>query len=395
MLTATPLFSKALVDSHQALTRVALLKPGSSSGFTAAGTFTVTAGSMDIDCTRNVWRSMNVTLAAETTALKAALHAIDGTCRLKVERGLRFYDGTEEWIQIGLMQVQDSDVNQHDAVATVTAQDLGSLVEGYDLITPYAPIATDGTKLTTIAAIQDLVNAAIVWDGTPAWAIDPALDATVTPSDGTVFTGSRWGAIQMLATSIGAVCHAGVDGTWHLRSAKTSTGRPLPINPGAGGTLVNYSLSRSRAEQYNGVPLRWDGPTIGGLVFQVDNDPASPTYWLGPFGKHSRAEETNDVIETEAQAIEAATALLDQYKGRASKLSFTSVHNPLLEPLDKVSLRVATGIQTHIIDSISYPLAGGTMSCQTRQVQTVAGAGYNDPKILYSDQKFHFDGSKV
>ncbi|MFZ9392576.1 MAG: DUF5047 domain-containing protein [Ilumatobacteraceae bacterium] len=394
MLTASKRFSDALKDSHQALTKVTLLKPDTTSGFVHAGEYTVTAGTLSIDCTRNVWRSADMSLAAETDADRSALRAIDGTDRLKIERGIRYYDGSEEWVQIALMQVQESDVDQSNTVAQVSAQDLGALVEGYDLITPYAPIDTSQNKMTTIDAIKDLVQAAVVWDAIPAWHIDPALDATVMPVDGTVFSGGRWSAIQTLAESIGAVCYAGVDGSWYIQSARTKTSAAMKIESGKGGTLVNYALNRSRADQYNAVPLRWAGPTIGGLVFMVDSDPASPTFWNGPFGRHSRAEESNDVIETEAQAIEAAQALLDQYKGRASKLSFTAVHNPLLEPMDTVHVTVAGGLQVHVIDSISYPLAGGIMSCQTRQVQSTQG-GYDDKNTLYDDAKFEYEGAKV
>ena len=394
MLTASALFSAALLDSHQALTRVSVLKPDSSSGFTKAGEYTVTSGSLTVDCTRNVWRSADMELAAETPADQKALRAIDGRDRLTIERGIRFLDGTEEWVQIGLMQVQDSDVDQSNTVARVSAMDLGVLVEGYDLITPYAPIDTSQARLTTVAAIQDLVKAAVVWDAIPAWNIDPAIDQTIMPTEGTAFTGSRWGAIQTLAESLGAVCYAGVDGSWNITRTKTKTTVALKIGPGVAGTLVNYSLNRSRSDQYNAVPLRWEAPTIGGLVFQVDNDPASPTFWNGPFGKHSRPEESNDVIETEAQAIDAAAALLDQYKGRASKLSFTSVHNPLLEPLDTVHVTVNGAAQVHVIDSINYPLAGGVMSCQTRQVQSTGGEGY-ESKTLYEDVKYEFDGGKI
>ena len=55
-----------------------------------------------------------------------------------------------------------------------------------------------------------------MWD-TPAWVIDDGIDTSITPPEGTTFTGNRWTVINNLAKSLGAVVNAEYDGSWRIR----------------------------------------------------------------------------------------------------------------------------------------------------------------------------------
>jgi hypothetical protein len=374
MLTASADFKAALTYSHRALTRAILLTPGVSSGFVEQPPLTLTSGRLRLDSTRNIWRSGSIEVAPADTFDRDRLGAIDSTCRVRLERGIRYPNGAEEWVVIGLFQVQDVEPQLSSGTVPITISDLGSLVEDFPLALPYSPQDAQGNWLTTVNAIKDLVTLAIVWDVIPGWDIDPTVDQVVKPITSTVFTGSRWAAIQALAESIHAVVYPQPDGRWRIRDATIAAGTPnLYLEAGREGTIVDLTRTASRRDQFNAIPLRWESPSIGGLVFVVDNDAASPSYWNGPFGRKPRDEQTNDLILTEQQAIDAAWALLDQYKGRTSSLSFTAIHNPLLEPLDVVEVKTDLGTEVHVIDSVDYPLDGGTMRCQTRIVRTVVG----------------------
>ena len=111
-------------------------------------------------------------------------------------------------------------------------------------------------------------------------------------------------------------------------------------------------------------------------MFVVDSDPNSPTYWDGPWGKKTVPTQRLDTVTTEEQAIDAAYALLDQYKGKARQIDFKSVHNLLIEPFDVVTVssypqggsRAALS-EEHVMDAVQYPLMGGVMTAETRQVQ--------------------------
>jgi hypothetical protein len=372
MLTATPLFSEALRYSHRALTRVTLMLPGETSGFVDGPVLSVSSGSLRIDGTRNVWRSGNMTLVPIGSVDRDDLVAIDSTSRLRIERGIRYPNGRDEWVTIALVQVTEASLSLKEAAISVAFSDLGSLVEDFKLTTPYVPQDMDGNWMTTVDAIKDLVKLAVVWDVVPDWVIDPSIDQVVKPITTTVFTGSRWEAIKTLSDSLGAVTYFRPDGHWAIRSAEANLANPvMHFSIGRDGVVVDYERTISRTDQYNAIPLRWESPNIGGLVFIVDADPTSPTFWNGPFGRHPKDEENNDTIVTEGQAISAARALLDQYRGRAASINFSSVHNPLLEPLDVITLEAGSQSETHIVDSIDYPLAGGTMRVKTRLVRQV------------------------
>jgi hypothetical protein len=372
MLTASEDFKAALQYSHRALTRAVLLAPGTTSGFVEQPPMTLASGSLRLDGTRNIWRSGNITVAPADSYDRATLGDIDSTFRIRLERGIRYPNGSEEWVVIGLFQVQEVRPQLSAGTVPITISDLGSLVEDFPLPITYVPQDAQNVWMTTVNAIKDLVKLAIVWDTIPGWDIDPGIDQAVKPVTSTVFTGSRWSAIQALADSIHAVVYPQPNGRWRIRDTRANLDQPqLFMESGREGTIVDLTRSNDRREQYNAIPLRWESPSIGGLVFIVDSDSTSPSFWNGPFGRKPRDEENNDLIVGEGQAIDAARALLDQYRGRTSSLSFTAIHNPLLEPLDVVQVTTGLGSEIHVIDSIQYPLDGGTMTCQTRILRTV------------------------
>jgi hypothetical protein len=360
-----------LRHSHTALSRAQVLQPTSDNSYEVTDTLAVSSGTLTLDGRRNIWRQSNFELAPAVTNDLSPLEAITESTRIRLQRGIRFIDGTEEWVTIATLSVQSAEQNLGQGTLKVSAYDPSSVIDDYRLITPYAPIGTDQKPLTTVEAIKDLVDIAL-WEKA-VWHIDDSIDTTVKPADGTVFTGARWDAINNLAKSLSAIVHVDALGEWHLQ--KINNGPYMPVDEvksGVDGVLIGGSSSKDRREMFNAVPLRWEGPTGGGLVFLVDKDPASPTFWDGPFGRRPAPEQSVDTVTTEEQAISAAEALLAQYRGFTATVKFQSLHNPLLEPLDVIEVQVGSLLhEIHVIDAISYPLAGGAMSCSTRAVQTV------------------------
>lgn len=371
VIPASSMFKKLLKHSHTALSRAIVLQPTKDNSYVETDTLAVSQGTLTLDGRRNIWRQSNLQVAPAVTNDLSALEAITEASRLRIQRGIRFLDGTEEWVTIATLAVQSAQQTLGQATLKVSAYDPSSVIDDYRLITPYAPIDKDGKRLTTVEAIKDLVDIAL-WE-IPTWTVDPGIDLAVKPAEGTVFTGSRWDAINNLAKSLSAIVHVGADGGWHLRKIQSAPYVPVEkLVTGPDGVLIGGSSSKDRREMFNAVPLRWEGPTGGGLVFVVDNDPASPTYWNGPFGRKPAPEQSVDTVTTEQQAIDAAKALLEQYKGFSATVNFQSVHNPLLEPLDVIEVQVGSLLhEIHVIDSINYPLAGGSMTCVTRAVQTL------------------------
>lgn len=363
MLTASSTFLDGLRYSHKIMSRASLIDRGTGGVIT---TFDIVSGSMSLDSRSNIWRQVSMEL---TSPWVERFDLLDVTGLIRVERGVLYYDKGEEWVTVGEFYIQELSHVYSGRRVAVTAYDIGTAVEDFRLITPYVPQSQVGVQLTFVQAIQDLLDAAVPG---AQLVLDPGVDTLMTPTIGTVFSGSRWDAINQLAKPLGAIVHPTADNTFRIHKVTGDEQPVWQVFSGKGGALVDVTNVRSRREQFNAVHVRWESPAGSGVALIVDSDPDSPTYWLGPFGKKPAPEESLPETDSNSAATEAAIALLNQYKGFARSLSFTSITNPLLEPLDVVQITTPGGLtEDYVIDSITYDLGGATMTCETRLVRTV------------------------
>lgn len=89
-----------------------------------------------------------------------------------------------------------------------------------------------------------------------------------------------------------------------------------------------------------------------------DDDPSSPTYILGPYGRVSQ-RITMSQVNTEAQAQDAANATLYNSLGAAETVTIVVIPNPALEPGDVIAVTVPeTGtVGTFYINSMTTSLS--------------------------------------
>lgn len=184
------------------------------------------------------------------------------------------------------------------SVASLEMADWMSVIEENPLITTYAPVDGAGNPITRGEAITELVEDAfpLGWFGT----VIPALSLIdVTPlKSGLSFTGSRYDAIAQILEPT----------SFRLTNMQTgmftiSGGFDL-VRIGQSATVVwqfgsdraypspifDYTTELAESSGFNAVPINWqsdDGQSYG-TVFLVDNDPASPTFWNGPYGHRRR-----------------------------------------------------------------------------------------------------------
>jgi len=366
MIDASSKFKEALAHSHTALTRVIVMQPNDKHGYDDTDTLEIVAGSVSLDGKRNIRRQASLTLAPATGFDLTPLENITERSRLRVERGVRFIDGTTEWVTVATVAVQSAAMTLGQGTCEVAAYDPSSCIDDYALITDYAP------TVTVVEAIKHLVDEAL-WEAA-AWTVDPGIDVKATPAEGTVLKGSRWTAINTLATSLGAQVFCDNLGRWRLAKVDTEFAHVVAeLHSGPGGVLIGGSSAKNRQDLFNAVVVRWDDPEGGGIVVKTDDDPASPTYWGGPFGRRPAPEQSVRTIDTQAQAEATAAALLAEHKGFKASVDFQTLYNPLLEPGDCVDVKVSGVLhQVHVLDQVTLPLAGGAMTCQTRAVREVA-----------------------
>jgi len=182
----------------------------------------------------------------------------------------------------------------------------------------------------------------------------------------------RFAFLRDVAKSRGKIMYWDYRGVLKVVSPPDPTIPVYEINAGRGGTMITLSRSLSRQGVYNGVVARGDQPTDDAqpIALVVDNNPASPTYWNGRFGKVPRYYYSS-FITTTAQATSAATSLLQQAIGLPYSIELNAVPNPALEPYDSIQITAPDATDVHVIDSLSTPLTyQGTMIGSTRKLIT-------------------------
>lgn len=182
----------------------------------------------------------------------------------------------------------------------------------------------------------------------------------------------RWAdGVELLADSIGAEVFADPTGSFVIRPQPTLAAAPVwVVHSGDGGIMVERGDSLSRESVYSGVVARGertDGtPPVAATVW--DTDPASPTYYLGTFGRKPRFY-SSPLLTTVAQCQTAGSALLARSRGGDAAVSLQAIVNPALEAGDVITVYDEGRTERHIIDKVTVPLSPGeAQSLETRSV---------------------------
>jgi hypothetical protein len=123
--------------------------------------------------------------------------------------------------------------------------------------------------------------------------------------------------------------------------------------------MILYANKRYTDEEvYNYIVVTGEGsqgPPVRG--FARDENPYSPTYYLGEYGMHVLHIQSS-MVTTAAQAGTMARAELNLRLGKAERIHFNSIVNPAHEHLDVIQIqRAKSKIDSiYMIDSMTIPL---------------------------------------
>lgn len=286
---------------------------------------------------------------------------------VRVERGIRYPEGTTELVSLGVFRIQSVDVADTGAglQIQITGLDRSARVVDARFESAFS-IAGTNPALAIETYLLD-VNPATTFG---EW-IDVGGSLTLRVGEE---GGDRWAFLQTIATDYGLELFFDGDGDAVLRPITTTSDDPTAsLVEGEGGLLLEASRSWVREGTYNRVIATGEAPADGvtpaARGVATDSNGASPTYYYGPFGKVPRFY--TGIFENDAQAATAAAGILIGELGTTQTVSFGSVVNPALEPGDVVQItRARTGIdELHIVDSVTIPLgADAEMSGATRAV---------------------------
>jgi Domain of unknown function (DUF5047) len=290
---------------------------------------------------------------------------------IRIERGVRYVDGEEELYPLGVFRIEDSGVNDtgSEFAIAISGLDRSARVIDAKFEEPYQIAA--GTNYAT--AILSTIQA--VWPDVPH---NLATTSRTTPVLIAEEGSDRWDFCQRMAAAIGMELFFDGNGVLTMQPvAQFVTGEPVwEIAEGENGVLVYASRQWTRQGSFNRAIVtgenigRTDTPARG---IATDDNPNSPTYYLGPFGRvpdffHS------EFITTNEQAADVAAARLARQLGTTQQISFGSVVNPRLQPSQVVRIvRARADIdEDHVIDNLTIPLsAEGEMSGSTRATVVV------------------------
>lgn len=340
----------------------------------------VTGGSVSVDETREFRRTLSMSVQGTTDLipfnLTDLLHPASSN-ELYVYRGVEYPDTTTEFAQLGVFRMTKPNISDDGANITfaVSGQDRASVIARIAWEAPYVVAAYSTTGLSVAQVIQAAMSTRY-----------PGLDYSQLDPQGTVnfsYPGVTWGQnpssgggdpmsdFITFAANAGAELFFDVQGRPVLRLIRNPLTTQVidSVHFVEGENCVVDTAQRTLDEStaFNGLILYCNGNGAA-QPFSVevwDTNPASPTYYLGPWGKVPYTMTTllipadpDDLPTATSKAIFMASQQLQLILGTFDDVSLTCVPNPALQEGD--CLAVARGRlkidANYVISSMTIPL---------------------------------------
>lgn len=296
-----------------------------------------------------------------------------GRSKLGVKRGLRYPDGETELVELGAFRVEETEVSDtSDGAPSIRVSGLDGSAKVIDAAFEEPFQIPSGSDY--LEAIRDGI---LVVDPTASFDFaERALETTTLKAEE---GDDRWAFYQAMASALGMDLYYDNAGVVVLRPIASPDAAPvISIVEGRAGVsvkplLLSASKKWSRVDAHNKWIVVGDNPDIDGAPprgVAVDDDPESPTYYDGPFGKKPEFY-SSAFIATDEQANDAAQGKKSKESGISQSVDFGSLVNPALEPGDvgrvtrtyidplKPDEVIPIADENHIIDSLTIPLSAG------------------------------------
>lgn len=286
---------------------------------------------------------------------------------INIRRGVKLPSGELELVSLGWFPIEDAEI-------TDDGSGPGVRVAALDRADRMSKAKFENTwQLEANTAFTDGIMF-LALEADPSTQFMPGFASVSTISIGKPIIAQagddRWEFMQGLATALGMVLFFDGDGILTLRRY-AEQGVVMNLVEGEGGVLLTASRSWSRTNAHNKWIVTGEA-TDDDTVYRAeaaDLNPASPTYYDGPFGRCPGFYSSGE-IGSDAQAQDVADMKLAKEMGAPSTVSFGMVPNPALEPEDTVLIsRPVIGVdENHIIDTLTIGLSPtASMTGTTRE----------------------------
>ncbi|MFJ3283645.1 DUF5047 domain-containing protein [Streptomyces sp. NPDC086669] len=321
-----------------------------------------TGGSVSVDRSNAIRRTCSVTVAdpaliPRTPSDQLATYG----ARLRVSRGIDYGDGSQpELVPLGVFRLDSVDGDVNDGPATLQGKGLEAVVIDDKFTEPYKATGT------VVGAVTALIQRSI-----------PTADVISTIVDTPI--GSRtfdveadpWAGAQEIAAAAGAEVYCNADGVFVIAALPDLlTATPVwAVEATDGGAYISANRGMTSDQVHNGVLARGENtadnvPPISYLA--VDDDPNSPTYWGGPYGRRPKFVSSS-AYTTLTACTQAANAELAKAKAPNASGDISSLPNPALETGDVLRVMHEDGTrELHQVASFQVPLdLGGDFPIST------------------------------
>lgn len=349
----------ATAESHRSIAKLDVYR----SGALIATDLPVTAGSVTVDSSAAIRRRCTLTVVDPDGTL-APSEPTDALAPYGNE--VKLYRGVEgDLAELGVFRIEQAEVADAGAVTiALTGFDRSGTVQEARFENAYT--VAEGTNYGT--AIQALIT-----DRLPSVTFNFVSTTRTTPLLTFEEGADPWEAAQNMAASIGMDLFFDAAGVCVLRP------EPDPLSgavvatfvEGVNSVVVAVNNNLTAKPAYNKFIVT--GETMDGTppvrAEAFDNNPASPTYYFGTFGKRPRFFRSQ-FITSQAQAQETADAFLRRELGGSEQVTFSAVPNPALDAGHVVqAVRSRIGVDTiAVIESLRMPLdAASFMTVVTRK----------------------------
>lgn len=370
MWPVTPKYLDAIRYSHTKLLRVDFrdLWAGTTTtlAYTAADAAEdavapyVTGGSVTVDATSNVRRTLTLTLPARQ-ALWDVLDTVGG--ELTVQSAVDFRDGSQpEWVPLGVF-ILDTDSLDYGGgdLSISSAPDRWGKVQSVKM-RPGArsSVASNTAWQEIVRLVQGAWSAPYAF---PGWSF---IDKTATTKVGSLYwdDGDREAPIQQLCADNGLECFFDAQGLAVLRKQPSLSSSSVPVwtvDAGVSGVLTGGSRTRDRTRAYNAIELDTSASDITFNTVVAENaNPADPLSTVGPMGYKS-VPYSSPTLRNSDQAKAAGKAMLAKSTGVAKQLSLSSSQNDALDAgdiiqvvLPRTDANLVRPAELQIIDTVSH-----------------------------------------
>ncbi|QWF81130.1 DUF5047 domain-containing protein [Amycolatopsis sp. CA-230715] len=365
MRPVTDSYLSTVRGSHKAVSRARIVQPGQFGVNPTGVEIPILGGDVTAQLDADVNATLDLTTLYDWPATAAALGTPYGQ-EIYVESGVEYGTGTKEYVGLGYFRIDSVEQDRTpNGPIRITGSDRSANIR--DGRNP-APIQFGAGA--TLASVFDYLVGQVVPNLVSVYD-DPAMKTKPIGWPYTVDE-DRLKFVRDLAAAYGKRLFFDYAGRMQVRNAPLPTNAPVwTVNQGRNGVLVSMKRELSRDGVYNAVVATGEPagelPPVRGVV--VDDNPTSPTYWNGPFGRVPRFFSSS-FMTTNQQCVNAARAQLAKSTGLPYTVSLGAVPNHALEPGDVITVDYnrRADPETHIIDRIQYGLtADGPMAIETRK----------------------------